>query len=121
MAEEAGGWVWAEAAAEVDSKRRTPDDDGFMRAFWKPTRKGDHLAPENWKDRLCGESRMGLFDGKDATVHFAYATAFATAYPAVPIHPERVLVVSGLREELVSSGASMAWWPRCPPLVAASS
>jgi transcriptional regulator GlxA family with amidase domain len=51
----------------------------------------------------------GLFDGKDATVHFGYARAFATAYPAVPIHPERVLVISGEREELVSSGASMSW------------
>lgn len=50
-----------------------------------------------------------LFDGKDATVHFDYARAFAAAYPAVPIHPERVLVISGLREELVSSGASTTW------------
>jgi transcriptional regulator GlxA family with amidase domain len=42
-------------------------------------------------------------------VHFAYAGAFAAAHPAVPIHPERVLVVSGQREELVSSGASTTW------------
>jgi transcriptional regulator GlxA family with amidase domain len=54
-------------------------------------------------------AETGLFDGKDATVHFGYARAFATTYPAVPIHPERVLVVSGLREELVSSGASTTW------------
>ncbi|HEY5704624.1 MAG TPA: helix-turn-helix domain-containing protein [Terrimicrobiaceae bacterium] len=54
-------------------------------------------------------AETGLFDGKDATVHFGYARAFATTYPAVPIHPERVLIVSGLREELVSSGASMTW------------
>jgi transcriptional regulator GlxA family with amidase domain len=54
-------------------------------------------------------AETGLFDGKDATVHFGYARAFTTAYPAVPIHPERVLVISGLREELVSSGASMTW------------
>lgn len=54
-------------------------------------------------------AETGLFDGKDATVHFAYARAFAAAYPAVPIHPERVLVVSGPREELVSSGASTTW------------
>jgi transcriptional regulator GlxA family with amidase domain len=50
-----------------------------------------------------------LFDGKDATVHFGYARAFAATYPAVPIHPERVLVISGLREELVSCGASTSW------------
>lgn len=54
-------------------------------------------------------AETGLFDGKDATVHFAYAQAFAATYPAVPIHPERVLVISGLREELVSSGASNTW------------
>ena len=54
-------------------------------------------------------AETGLFDGKDATVHFGYARAFADAYPAVPIHPERVLVVSGSRDELVSSGASTSW------------
>lgn len=54
-------------------------------------------------------AETGLFDGKDATVHFGYARAFAVAYPGVPIHPERVLVISGLREELVCSGASMTW------------
>ncbi len=54
-------------------------------------------------------AETGLFDGKDATVHFGYARAFAASYPAVPIHPEQVLVVSGLRGELVSSGASMSW------------
>lgn len=54
-------------------------------------------------------AETGLFDGKDATVHFRYAPAFQRAYPAVPIHPERVLVISGTREELVSSGASTTW------------
>jgi transcriptional regulator GlxA family with amidase domain len=54
-------------------------------------------------------AETGLFDGRDATVHYGYARAFAAAHPAVPIHPERVLVISGLREELVSSGASTTW------------
>ncbi len=54
-------------------------------------------------------AETGLFDGEDATVHFGYARAFAATYPGVPIHPERVLVVSGSREELISSGASMTW------------
>ena len=54
-------------------------------------------------------AETGLFDGKDATVHFAYARTFAALHPAVPVHPERVLVISGLREELVSSGASNTW------------
>lgn len=54
-------------------------------------------------------AETGLFDGKDATVHFGYARAFAATYPAIRIHPERVLMISGLREELVSSGASTTW------------
>jgi len=54
-------------------------------------------------------AETGLFDGKDATVHFNYADAFAVTHPAVPIHPERVLVIAGVREELVTSGASTTW------------
>jgi transcriptional regulator GlxA family with amidase domain len=54
-------------------------------------------------------AETGLFDGMDATVHYGYARTFAAAYPNVPIHPERVLMVSGRREELISSGASMTW------------
>jgi transcriptional regulator GlxA family with amidase domain len=54
-------------------------------------------------------AETGLFDGVDATVHFGYAGAFADAFPQVKVHPERVLVVSGRREELVCSGASMTW------------
>ena len=54
-------------------------------------------------------AETGLFDGRDATVHFGYARTFAGTYPAVPIHPERVLLISGAREELVSSGASSTW------------
>ncbi|HRP23525.1 MAG TPA: helix-turn-helix domain-containing protein [Thauera sp.] len=54
-------------------------------------------------------AETGLFDGKDATVHFGYARAFAATYPAVTIHPERVLVISGRHDELVSSGASTTW------------
>ncbi len=54
-------------------------------------------------------AETGLFDGADATVHFGYARDFAAAFPEVPIDPERVLVVSGRREELISSGASMTW------------
>ncbi len=54
-------------------------------------------------------AETGLFDGMDATVHFGYAEAFRTSFPKVPVHPERVLVVCGRREELISSGASMTW------------
>lgn len=66
--------------------------------------------------RLCSAcsgvfllAETGLFDGRDATVHFGYASQFAACYPDVPIHPERVLVISGPRDDLVSSGASNTW------------
>lgn len=66
--------------------------------------------------RLCSAcsgifllAETGLFDGRDATVHFGYATQFTTCYPTVPVHPERVLVISGTHEDLVSSGASNTW------------
>ena len=54
-------------------------------------------------------AETGLFDGVDAAVHFSYARPFNAVFPEVAVHPERVLVVSGRREELISSGAAMTW------------
>ncbi len=54
-------------------------------------------------------AETGLFDGREATVHWGYAREFKKTYPNVPLLPERVLVVSGEREQLVTSGASMTW------------
>jgi transcriptional regulator GlxA family with amidase domain len=54
-------------------------------------------------------AETGLFDGQDTTVHWGYAKEFERAFPRVPLSPERVLVVSGAREELITSGASMTW------------
>jgi transcriptional regulator GlxA family with amidase domain len=54
-------------------------------------------------------AETGLFDGVDTTVHFGFTRDFTDAFPEVPVHPERVLVVSGKHEELITSGASMTW------------
>ena len=54
-------------------------------------------------------AETGLFDGQETTVHWAYADEFSRVYPQVPLRPDRVLVVSGGREDLVTSGASMTW------------
>jgi transcriptional regulator GlxA family with amidase domain len=54
-------------------------------------------------------AETGLFDGKDATVHFGYVRDFQEAHPTVTVHPERVLVISGNGDCLVSSGASQSW------------
>ena len=85
-------------------KGRHPDLVDWLRAMH---RRGALLCSACSGIFLLAET--GLFDGMDATVHYGYARAFAAAYPDVPIHPERVLVVSGRREELISSGASMTW------------
>jgi transcriptional regulator GlxA family with amidase domain len=85
--------------------------------------KGRYPAAVAWLQRMHERGAMlcsacsgvfllaetGLFDGMDATVHFDYADWFAAAHPSVRIHPERVLVVAGQREELISSGASNTW------------
>ena len=54
-------------------------------------------------------AETGLFDHKDVSVHFGFAKAFAAAYPNIPAHPERALVIAGLHEELITSGASASW------------
>ena len=54
-------------------------------------------------------AETGLFDDQDTTVHWAYADQFARVFPRVPLSPDRVLVVSGAREELITSGAAMTW------------
>lgn len=54
-------------------------------------------------------AETGLFDGRHGTVHWLYADAFSRVFPHVSLQPERVLVVAGQREELVTSGASMTW------------
>jgi len=54
-------------------------------------------------------AETGLFDGQPTTVHWSYAEAFAKVFPRVPLQPERVLMVAGEHEQLISSGASMTW------------
>jgi len=50
-----------------------------------------------------------LFDGRESTVHWGYASAFRKAFPQVPLKPEQVLMVAGTHQELITSGASMSW------------
>jgi transcriptional regulator GlxA family with amidase domain len=87
---------------------------------WKP---GRYPALVEWSARMHGQGALlcsacsglfllaetGIFDGREATVHWAYAGEFSKAFPRVSLLPERVLVVAGEREELVTSGASMTW------------
>lgn len=54
-------------------------------------------------------AETGLLDGREATIHWDYAPGFRERFPDVALDPERVLVVSGERADLVSSGASSSW------------
>lgn len=54
-------------------------------------------------------AETGLFDGRQASVHWAYADKFRRSFPRVPVTPERVLVIDGERRQLISSGASTSW------------
>lgn len=54
-------------------------------------------------------AETGLFDERDVTVHYDYAQDFRSVHPRVRTHPERALLVSGDRDELISSGASTTW------------
>lgn len=54
-------------------------------------------------------AETGLFDDRDTAVHFGYARALEKSYPALKVHAERVLVISGARDDLVTSGASTTW------------
>jgi transcriptional regulator GlxA family with amidase domain len=89
-----GGWV----------KGRYPDLVDWLRERHK---RGALLCSACSGIFLLAET--GLFDGKAVTVHYGYARKFTETYPAIPTDPERVLVISGRHEELITSGASMTW------------
>lgn len=54
-------------------------------------------------------AETGILDGREVTVHWSYAQLFSRLFPNVTVHPERALLVSGPREEIVTSGASASW------------
>ncbi len=54
-------------------------------------------------------AETGLLDGREATIHWAYAPTFRRNFPAVRLGIEKVLVATGQREEFVMSGASASW------------
>ncbi|HLS67973.1 MAG TPA: helix-turn-helix domain-containing protein [Kiloniellales bacterium] len=50
-----------------------------------------------------------LLDGAEATSHWAATELFARFFPAVKLLPERILVVSGDGERIVTSGGAASW------------
>lgn len=92
----------------------------LSRAGWRPRRYPalvEWLAHVHARGAILCSACSGifllaetqLFDDRDATIHWSYAPAFRRLFPRVRLFPERALVVSGARSDLVSSGASMSW------------
>jgi len=54
-------------------------------------------------------AETGLLDGRDATLHWAYAATFSRNYPEVHLCLDKVLVATGERQEFVMAGASASW------------
>lgn len=54
-------------------------------------------------------AETGRFDDAPATVHWAYAVQFRKTFPDVPVTPEKVLIATGERKQLISTGASTSW------------
>lgn len=89
-------------------------------ATWVP---GRHPEVVEWMRamhergaRLCGAcsgallvAETGLLDGWEATVHPAFAATFRRNFPEVRLSLTSVLVATGPRGELVTSGAAAAW------------
>jgi transcriptional regulator GlxA family with amidase domain len=54
-------------------------------------------------------AEAGLLDGCDATTHWAYTDALKRRYPAVRVHTQRALVVTGEGQRLVMAGGGTSW------------
>ena len=54
-------------------------------------------------------AETGLLAGREATIHWAYARTFRQNFPTVRLRIEKVLVVTGERQEFAMSGASASW------------
>ena len=83
---------------------RYPGLVAWMRA---QHRRGALLASACTGVLLLAET--GLLDGRDATIHWAFAPTFRRAFPEVRLHPEKVLIASGERQEFVMTGGVMSW------------
>lgn len=54
-------------------------------------------------------AETGLLDGKEATMHWAYAATFKKNFPQVHLRLEKVLVITGEHHQFVMSGMSASW------------
>ncbi|MEA3413805.1 MAG: helix-turn-helix domain-containing protein [Pseudomonadota bacterium] len=54
-------------------------------------------------------AEAGLLNGQDATTHWGYIESLRSRYPAIRMHPNRALVVSGEAQRIVMAGGGTSW------------
>jgi transcriptional regulator GlxA family with amidase domain len=54
-------------------------------------------------------AEAGLLDGVEATTHWGACQVFERHYPAVILHPERILVPAGPEQRVITSGGVASW------------
>lgn len=52
-------------------------------------------------------AEAGLLNGREATTHWGFSNQFRERYPAVQLHPEKLVTVDG---PVACAGGGMAWW-----------
>ena len=86
-------------------------------------RTGRHPGVIRWLARMHDRGAMmcsacsgvlllaetGLLDGRETTIHWAYAPTFRRNFPRVRLRLEKVLVATGDRRQFVMSGGSASW------------
>ncbi len=55
-------------------------------------------------------AETGLLNGKEATMHWAFASTFRKNFPQVHLRLEKILVIAGEHDQFVMSGASASWY-----------
>lgn len=54
-------------------------------------------------------AETGLLDGREATIHWAFAPTFHHNFPSVTLRTEEVLITAGDHQEFVMTGGVMSW------------
>jgi transcriptional regulator GlxA family with amidase domain len=54
-------------------------------------------------------AETGLLDGREATIHWAFADTLGRTFPRVLPRPEEVLITAGGRADLVTTGGVTSW------------
>jgi transcriptional regulator GlxA family with amidase domain len=63
-------------------------------------------------------AETGLLDGREATIHWAFAETFRRNYPDVRLRTKETLITAGDRREFIMTGGVMSWHDLALHLVA---